>query len=94
MDRDEEAPYIKKIMLELEDRKRMVFRNGNFKCPFGDKLKDGEKDTLIKHARAKSIYGRTDRVRERHLALMTYMLGSETDLSKKPTNKAKKEIDI
>ena len=77
LDSDNEAPYIKKILTELENRTYKVFIDGTYKCPFDEKHRNGEKKSLIDHAKSTSIYGVTSGNRARHMALLTYMLVGE-----------------
>ena len=46
LDSDNEAPYIKKILTELENRTYKVFIDGTYKCPFDEKHRNGEKKAL------------------------------------------------
>ena len=83
LDIDDEEPYIRKIIKELENKTYKVFLDGTYKCPFDEKHQDGEKKSLIDHAKSTTIYGVTSRNRARHMALLTYMSGGEMDPTKK-----------
>ena len=87
---DDDTQYIEKKLLELKNGTHKVFVNGTFKCPFDDKLQNCEKDSLIEHAVSTSNYGRTSRIRARHVALVTYMLDGATDPTKKNYKRTKK----
>ena len=73
LDSDDENAYMWTVFSEFHHTDVLV--NGTFKCPFDEKPRDGEKDTLIEHAIATSVYGDTRRTRAKHMALKIYMMG-------------------
>ena len=43
LDIDDEEPYIRKIIKELENKTYKVFLDGTYKFPFDEKHRNGEK---------------------------------------------------
>ena len=93
LDSDDENAYVWKIFSEF--RHTDVVVNGAFKCPFDEKPRDGEKDTLIEHAIATSVYGDTRRTRAKHMALKIYMMGPNNEGPRKEyPNVMKSEVEL
>ena len=73
MDYPNRVSYTWKVFDKLKDQTINIFNCVTHKCPFDENPQDGTLESLKDHARNKSKYGATTKIRAEHKALLHFL---------------------